>query len=96
MPTHKKIHSCKPHKPTLEPKLAREYFFLQPKKKKFPSLLFLKKLFSQRTGFVPNRTDIASNVNRFVGQVCADIGQTLFHCGKSGDTHNRVGGSARY
>lgn len=31
-PTHKKTHSCKPLEPTLEPKLAREYFFLHPEK----------------------------------------------------------------
>lgn len=31
-PTHKKLHSCKPLKPTLKPKLAREYFFLLPEK----------------------------------------------------------------
>lgn len=35
-----------------------------------PTLLFLLKLFSQRTDFVRNRTDIASNVNRFVESVC--------------------------
>jgi len=29
---HKKILSCKSHKPTLKSKLAREYFFLQPEK----------------------------------------------------------------
>ena len=38
---------------------------------------------------VLTRTDIALNVNRLVGQVCADNGQTLFHCEKSGDTHNK-------
>ena len=45
MPTHKKIHSCKPHKATLKPKLAREYFF-PPEKNyflKFPSLLKILK-----------------------------------------------------
>lgn len=64
MPTHKKIHSCKPHKATLKSKLAREYFFLSPKKNFFPPFLFLRNLFSHRTDFVRNRTDIALNVNR--------------------------------
>ena len=27
MPTHKVIHICKPHEPTHEPKLAKEYAF---------------------------------------------------------------------
>lgn len=38
---------------------------------------------------VPTLTDNDFNVNRFVGQVCADFGQTLFHGEKSGDTHNK-------
>ncbi len=62
MPPHKKIHSCKPHKATLRPKLAREYFFLPPKEEFFPPLFFLF-FFRHRTGIVHNRTDIASNVD---------------------------------
>lgn len=89
MATHKKIHSSKPHKATLKPKLAREYFFLPPKKNFFPPLLFLIKLFRHRTGFVRNRTESASNVNRFVDSVVHDIGQTHLRCEKSGDTHNK-------
>jgi hypothetical protein len=27
MPTHKAIHICNSHKPTLQPKIAKEYFF---------------------------------------------------------------------
>jgi hypothetical protein len=30
MPTLKKIHSCNSHRPPLQPKIAREYFFHQP------------------------------------------------------------------
>jgi hypothetical protein len=30
MPTLKKIHSCNSHRPTLQAKIAREYFFHQP------------------------------------------------------------------
>ena len=45
--------------------------FFSPTQEKFlPTLLFLIKLFFQRTGFVRNRTDIASNVNRFVDSAC--------------------------
>ena len=70
MPTHKKIHSCKPHKATLKPKLAREYFFLPPKKKFFLPFLFLIKLFPHRTGSVLNPTVYASNVNLFGQSLC--------------------------
>jgi len=89
MATHKKIHSCKPLKPMLQPKLAREYFFLPPKKNFFPPFLFLIKLFRQRTGAVLNRTVGASNINSFVDRFVHDFGQTQFHCEKSGDTHNK-------
>ncbi len=45
--------------------------FFSPTQEKFsPTLLFLIQLFSQRTGFVHNRTNIASNVNRFLEGVC--------------------------
>ena len=70
MPTHKKIHSCKPHKITLKPMLAREYFFLHPKKKTFPPFLFLKKLFFPPQGFTANATSCVTNVNCFEQSVC--------------------------
>lgn len=89
MSTHKKIHSCEPHNATLKPKLAREYFFLPPKKNFFPPILFLIKLFRQRTGFVRSRTESASNVNRLVDSVVHDIGLTHLRCEKSGDTHKK-------
>ena len=70
MPTHKKIHSCKPLQATLKPKLAREYFFL-PHKKKFCQRFFKKRnLFFPTHGFTANTTSSASNVNRFVDSVC--------------------------
>ena len=65
MPTHKKIHSYKPLQATLKPKLAREYFFLPPKKNFFPPFLFLIKLFRQRTGLVVIRTDGSTSIDHF-------------------------------
>jgi len=88
MATHKKIHSCKPLNAMLKPKLAREYFFLQPKKNFFPPFLFLIKLFRHRTGTVLYQTVGASNVNSFADRFVYDIGQTQLRCEKSGDTHN--------
>lgn len=38
MPTHKAIHICNSHKPTLQPKIAKEYVFANAdglKKKKY-------------------------------------------------------------
>ena len=87
MQTHKKIHSCNSHKPTLQPKIAREYFFLPPKKNYFPTLLFLIKLFSQRTGILQTCTDIGSNVNRFVDSVCGL--ETVVLRGKSTASANK-------
>jgi len=54
-------------KPTLQPKFLREYFFRHPKNATLPFFLIY---FFQRTGFVRNRTDIASNVNCFGQSVC--------------------------
>ena len=45
----------------------KRVFFSPPKNLPF---LFLQIYFSQRTGFVGSRTDIASNVNRFKHIVC--------------------------
>ena len=70
MLTHKKIHSCKPHKAMLKPQLAREYFFLPPKKNFFPPFLFLIKSFSPTHGLTANPTRCASNVNHFLDSVC--------------------------
>lgn len=64
-----KIHSCKPLQATLTPMLAREYFFLQPKKNFFHPYYFC--FFSPpHTGYVLNRTDCVSNVNRIGESVC--------------------------
>ena len=70
MPALKKIHSCKPHNATLKPKLAREYFFLPPKKNFFLPFLFLIKLFFPTHGFTTNSNSCASNVNRFEQSAC--------------------------
>lgn len=53
-----------------EPKLLREYFFLQPKKKFnfFSPTLRCFNFFHQRTVLI--RTDIALNVNRFEQSAC--------------------------
>ena len=49
-----------------ETKACKRVFFSPTQENFFPSLLFLIKLFSQRTGLVLNLTDSASNVNLFV------------------------------
>lgn len=69
-------------------KACKRVFFLQPQKNFFLPLLFLVKLFRHRMGAVLNKTVGASNVNRFVDRFVLNIGQTLFHSEKSGDTHN--------
>ena len=78
-PTHKKIHSCKPLKATLKPKLAREYFFLPPKKNFFLPYFFLF-FFSLRTGAVYNLTGCVSKINRY-RQVTANL--TRHHFGRT-------------
>jgi len=75
---HKKKYTLKKrYKPTLKAIFLREYFFLPPKKNFFPPFLFLRNLFSQRTGLVLNRTDMASNVNRCGQSVCGLDTSTL-------------------
>jgi hypothetical protein len=53
-----------------ETKTCKRVFFSPTRENFFPTLPFLIKLFFKRMGFVPNRTDIASNVNRFGQSVC--------------------------
>ena len=50
-----------------ESNFFKRVFFSPPKN---PPFLFLQIYFSQRTGFVLNQTDIASNVNRFLVNLC--------------------------
>ncbi len=47
----------------------KRVFFSPTQEEFFPPLFFLF-FFRHRTGFVLNRTDSASNVNRFVDSVC--------------------------
>ena len=47
-----------------ESNFFKRVFFSPTQENFFPTLPFLIKLFSQRTGIVRNWTDIASNVNR--------------------------------
>ena len=83
MLAHKKIPSCKPLQATLKPKLAREYFFLQPKKNfKIFFLLLLKKLKHPIHKPTIQTTDTYRHDNR-----TTEI---------EAHAHNRVGGSARY
>ena len=71
-------------------KAFKRVFFSPPKN---PPFLFLQIYFSYRTGFVLNRTDIASNINRF-GQSECKLDTTHLRT-DSRAAHNRVGGSAR-
>ena len=88
MPTQHSHTFASRYKPTLKPKLAKECVCpTQEEFENFFSTPSNKIKSPNRT--VLTRTDIALNVNRLVGQVCADNGQTLFHCEKSGDTHNK-------
>lgn len=50
-------------------KLQESIFFSYPRKI-FANASFFKKLFRHRTGFVRNRTDSASNINRLEQTVC--------------------------
>jgi len=65
MPTQKKIHSCKPHKPTQNQSLQESIFFFDPRRI-LPSPSFLKNLFLPTHGLSGNPTMTATNVNRFV------------------------------
>jgi len=53
-----------------ETKACKRVFFSPTQENFFPSLPFLIKLFSQRTGFVRKQTGGASNVNHFGQIVC--------------------------
>jgi hypothetical protein len=70
MPTHKKNTLLKNAQANAESIFFKRVFFSATQRKIFATPLFLIQLFFQRTGFVRNRTDIASNVNRFVESVC--------------------------
>lgn len=70
MPTHKKNTLLKNAEANAIGNFFKRVFFSATQRKFFATPLFLIQLFSQRTGFVRNRTDIASNVNRFVESVC--------------------------
>lgn len=70
MPTHKKNTLLKNAQGNAMTNFFKRVFFSATQRKIFTSPLFLIQLFSQRTGFVRNRTDIASNVNRFGQSVC--------------------------
>jgi len=67
MPTHKKNTLLKNAQANAESIFFKRVFFSPPPK---PPFLFLQIYFSQRTDFVRNRTDIASNVNSFGQSVC--------------------------
>ncbi len=69
-PTHKKNTLLKNAEANAKGNFLKRVFFSPTQEKFLPTLLFLIKLFSQRTGFVRNLTDIASNVNRFEQSVC--------------------------
>ena len=71
----------------------KRVFFSPAQEEFFPPLFFLF-FFRYRTGIVLNRTDSASNVNRFVDSVCK-IGTTHLRTDRRA-SGNRVGGSARY
>jgi hypothetical protein len=64
-PSHKKNTLLQAAQGNAETKACKRVFFSATQENFFPSLLFLLNLFFQRTGFVRNRTDTASNVNRF-------------------------------
>ena len=59
MPTRKKNTLLKNVQANAESNFFKRVFFSPPKN---PPFLFLQIYFSQRTGFVHNRTDIASNI----------------------------------
>ncbi len=76
-----------------ETKTCKRVFFSPSQENFFPSLPFLIKLFFQCTGFVLNRTDIASNVNCF-GQSMLKPDTTHLRKDRRASA-NRVGSSAR-
>lgn len=67
MPTQKKNTLLKAAEAIATTKAFKRVFFSPPKNLPF---LFLQIYFSHRTDFVRNRTNIASNVNRFEQSVC--------------------------
>ena len=67
MPTHKKNTLLKAAEGNAATKAFKRVFFSPPKN---PPFLFLQIYFAHRTGSVLNRTDSASNVNRFGQSVC--------------------------
>ena len=79
MPTHKKNTLLKNAQANAASNFFKRVFFSPPQEKFLPTPLFLIQLFSQRTGFVLNQTDIALNVNRFYKPFC-----------KLGTTHLRA------
>jgi len=61
-----------------ETKACKRVFFSPTQKNFFPTLPFLIKLFSQRTGFARIQTDSASNINRFVESVVHNPTRHIF------------------
>ena len=79
-----KIHSCKPHNPSLKPKLARVYFFSTQEKLKTKKIPTSKIKLRNRT--VLNLTVPTSIVRVLRRKFCADIGQTPLRTKQS--SHN--------
>lgn len=69
MPTHKKNTLLKNADANAASNFFKSVFFSPTQEEFFPPLFFLF-FFRHRTGIVRNRTDSASNVNRFVDSVC--------------------------
>ena len=71
-----------------EIKAFKRVFFSPSQEKYLPTLLFLIKIFRQRTGLVRNRMGITSNLNRFVKSFCEHeqycFGRTAAHAGNMG------------
>jgi len=66
MPTLQKNTLLQVAQANAETQTCKRVFFSPTQENFFPSLPFLIKLFSQRTGFVINQTDSASYINHFV------------------------------
>ena len=69
MPTHKKNTLLKNADANAASNFFKSVFFSPTQEEFFPPLFFLF-FFRHRTGIVRNRTDSASNVNRFEQSVC--------------------------
>lgn len=74
MATHKKNTLLKAAKSYATTKAFKRVFFSPPKN---PPFLFFQIYFSQSTGYVRNRTDIAFNVNSFGQSVCRFVSSLL-------------------